>query len=357
MTNEGQRRYVILAEGKFGDPSSKTAMGVIAYGRDDVVAVLDSTQAGSNVSAWLPAHDIPIVASLGAALPRAPTALLLGIAPAGGKIPALWRTIIGEAIGHGLDIVSGLHELVSQDPEFEAAASAAGVDLVDYRVPPERHEVASGRRHRDGAHVVLTVGTDCAVGKMTVALELRRAAVKAGVSTTFVPTGQTGMMIEGWGVPVDAVVSDFLSGTCEWLVEEAEDMGDWIFVEGQGSLDHPSYSSVTLGLVHGAAPDAMVLVHEVGRTVHHGWEGSDSMAATIKPLAENIALYETVAAAVASSTVAAIALNTRNLSEEDARTEIASVANATGLPTDDPVRFGPDGLFAALRQMLEVPAP
>ena len=357
MTNEGQRRYVILAEGKFGNPSSKTAMGVIAYGRDEVVAVLDSTQAGSNVSAWLPGHDIPIVASLDAALPHAPTALLLGIAPAGGKIPAVWRAIIGEAIGHGLDIVSGLHELVSQDPEFEAAASAAGVELVDYRVPPDRREVASGRGHRDGSHVVLTVGTDCAVGKMTVALELRRAAIDAGLSSAFVPTGQTGMLIEGWGVPVDAVVSDFLSGACEWLVEEAEDMGDWIFVEGQGSLDHPSYSSVTLGLVHGTAPDAMVLVHEVGRKIRHGWEGSDSMTAAIKPLDENIALYETVAAAVAPSKVAAIALNTRNLSEEEARAEIASVADATGLPTDDPFRFGPDGLFAALRETLEEPVP
>ena len=353
MTNESKRRYVILSEGKFGSLGSKTAMGVIKYGRDEVVAVLDSTQAGRDVSEWLPGHHIPIVASLEASAAYGPTALLLGVAPAGGMIPASWRAIIEEAIERGLDIVSGLHELVGEDTGFREAAAAAGVELIDYRVQPERREVASGRAHRDGSHVVLTVGTDCAVGKMTVALELRRAAQAAGLSTAFVPTGQTGIMIEGWGVSVDAVVSDFLSGTCEWLVEQAEDMGDWIFVEGQGSLDHPSYSSVTLGLVHGAAPDAMVLVHQAGRSVRHGWEASESPAAAIKPLDESIVLYETIAAAVAPSKIAAIALDTRSLNEDEARAEIAAVGKATGLPTDDPVRFGPERLFTALRAVME----
>ena len=129
-------------------------------------------------------------------------------------------------------------------------------------------ETAVGRRHAPGKRVILTVGTDCAIGKMSVALELRRAAVAAGRSASFVPTGQTGMMIEGWGVAVDRVVADFVQGTAEWLVEEGERRGDWVLVEGQGSLDHPAYSSVTLGLIHGTTPHAMILVHKPGMADH-----------------------------------------------------------------------------------------
>jgi len=351
---ETHRRIVILAEGQFGEPASKTAIGVIRYGRDRVVAVLDSTRSGRNVSEWLgPGHDIPVVATLAEALPQGPTALLVGIAPRGGKIPPPWRATIVEAIEHRLDIVSGLHEFISDDPEFASAAATHGVELIDHRRPPERHEIATGRPHRPGCHVVLTVGTDCAIGKMTVALELRRAAVGAGLSAVFVPTGQTGIMIEGWGVSIDRVVSDFAQGTAEWLVQQAEAMGDWIFVEGQGSLDHPAYSSVTLALLHGMTPHAMVLVHQPGRTRHSGWEGQSSRAAAVKPLAENVRLYETVAGVVAPSRVVAIALDTSRLSEEAAREEIAVATESTGIPADDPVRFGPERLFEAVRGALE----
>jgi len=351
---ETHRRYVILAEGAFGELPSKTAMGVLRYGRDPVLAVIDSSRAGRSSSEWLgPEHDVPVVATLGEALLRRPTALLIGIAPQGGKIPPAWRAIIAAAIEAGLDIVSGLHEFISDDPEFSALAASHGVELIDHRRPPERQEVASGRAHRPGSHVILTVGSDCAIGKMTVALELRRAALDAGLSAVFVPTGQTGIMIEGWGASVDRVVSDFVNGTAEWLVERAEQMGDWIFVEGQGSIDHPAYSAVTLGLIHGATPHAMVLVHESGRLSHHGWEGEDGRGSPLKSVAQNIALYETVANAVAPSRVAAVALNTVALSEEEARAEIERIAEQTGLPVDDPYRFGPERLFAGLRAALE----
>jgi uncharacterized NAD-dependent epimerase/dehydratase family protein len=353
-----RRSYVVLAEGQFGEPGSKTAMGVIKYGREPVVAVIDSTRAGRDVSEWLGLqHAAPVVASLEEALQYEPTALLIGTAPQGGRIPPAWRSIISEAIVRGLDIISGLHEFVSDDPEFASLAATHGVELIDHRRPPERHEVAMGRKHGPGKHVILLVGTDCAIGKMTVALELRRAAREAGLSTAFVPTGQTGIMIEGWGVSVDRVISDFINGTAEWLVEQAEDMGDWIFVEGQGSIDHPAYSAVTLGLVHGATPEAMVLVHQPGRTGHLGWEQNTGMASPTLSLADNIRLYESVANAVAPSKVAAIALNTALLSEEEARVEIERVTAETGLPTDDPYRFGPDRLFAGLRADLEGDAP
>ena len=242
-TAEARQRLVILAEGEFGEIGSKTAMGVIRYGRDVIVAVLDSTRAGGNVRDVMgEGYDIPIVASLAEALPGRPTALLLGTAPPGGKLPPSWRAIVEEAIEVGLDVRSGLHTLLGDDPGLAAAAAAADVEIVDYRRPPAREEVSTGRAHLPGKRVILTVGTDCALGKMSVALELRKAALEAGLAAVFVPTGQTGMMIDGWGVAVDRVISDFLDGTCEWLVEQAEAMGDWIFVEGQGSIDHPAYS-------------------------------------------------------------------------------------------------------------------
>lgn len=357
IESDGRRRYVILAEGAFGELPSKTAMGVIAYGRDPVVAVIDSQRAGRDVADWLgPEHHAPVVASLEAALAERPTALLIGIAPQGGRIPPAWRAAIVEAIEHGLDIVSGLHEFVSDDPEFSSLAATHGVELIDHRRPPERYEVATGRAHRPGSHVILTVGSDCAIGKMTVALELRRAALAAGLRAAFVPTGQTGIMIEGWGVAIDRVVSDFVNGTAEWLVARAEEMADWIFVEGQGSIDHPAYSAVTLGLVHGAAPHAMVLVHQPGRPGHHGWEGEDGRGSPIKSVSQNIALYETVAAAVAPAPVAAVALNTSLLAEAQARDEISRVADETGLPVDDPYRFGPSRLFDSLRSTVEAHA-
>ena len=344
-------RLVILTEGQFGDHHAKTAYGVIRYGRDDVIAVLDSTKAGRNVAEFLPGHDIPIVAPLDAALalsPR-PDALLIGIAPTGGKLPAEWRATILAAIAAGLDVLSGLHTFLGDDAEFAAAAAVHGTHIVDYRRPPERMETAIGRRHGPGKRVILTVATDCAIGKMSVALELRKSAVAAGQRAVFVPTGQTGMMIEGWGVAVDRVISDFTQGTVEWLVEQAETMGDWILVEGQGSLDHPAYSSVTLGLIHGATPQAMVMVHKPGMT-DHDFDHLPDVTFPIAPLPEFIRLHEQVAGLVAPSKVVAVALNTSRYPDDaDARRLIAEAEALTGLPADDPVRFGADRLWAAIR--------
>jgi uncharacterized NAD-dependent epimerase/dehydratase family protein len=353
-----ERRLVILAEGNFGFHHGKTAMGVIRYGHDRVVAVIDGTQAGRNVREWLGdsgRYDIPIVASLNAALgflPRA-DALLIGIAPTGGRLPDEWRQMILAAIRSGLDILSGLHTLLGDDPEFAAAARSSGVRIVDYRRPPDREETAVGRRHAPGKRVLLTVGTDCAIGKMSVALELRRAASAAGRSATFVATGQTGIMIEGWGVAVDRVISDFLQGTTEWLVEDGEARGDWLIVEGQGSLDHPAYSSVTLGLIHGATPHAMVMVHKPG-IADHDFDHLPDRRYPIAPLPGFIALHEQVAALVAPSKVVAVALNTSLFPDDaDARALIEATAVETGLPCDDPVRFGGDALWARIETAVE----
>lgn len=349
------RRLVILTEGQFGIHHAKTAMGVIRYGHDEIVAILDSGMAGRNLAEFLPQFDIPFVATLEEALARPvrPDALLIGIAPTGGRLPDAWRTIILSAIEAGLDIHSGLHQFLGDDPEFAYAAASAGTRIIDYRRSPERMETAVGRRHLPGKRVILTVGTDCAIGKMSVALELVAAARRAGDSAVMVPTGQTGMMIEGWGVAVDRVISDFTNGTVEWLVEQGEHRADWVLIEGQGSIDHPAYSSVTLGLIHGATPHAMILVHKPG-LAEHDFEHLPEASFPIAELGPFIELHERIAGLVAPSEVVAMAANTSLYPDDDeARRIIAELEAETGLPTDDPVRFGPDRLWAAVRERVE----
>ena len=345
------RRLVILTEGQFGIHDAKTALGVIRYGHDTIVAILDSTMAGRNLNEFMPGFDIPFVGSLDAALsgPIRPDGVLIGIAPTGGKLPPSWRSLILRAIESGLDIHSGLHQFLGDDPEFAAAAAAAGTSLIDYRRPPDRMETAVGRRHLPGKRVILTVGTDCAIGKMSVALELVGAARREGASAVMVPTGQTGMMIEGWGVAVDRVISDFTNGTVEWLVEQGEARGDWVFVEGQGSIDHPAYSAVTVGLIHGATPQAMVLVHKPGLE-EHDFDHLPEASFPIAELPPFIDLHERIAGMVSPSKVVAIALNTSLYPDEgEAREVVRSIAAETGLPTDDPVRFGADRLWPQVR--------
>ena len=347
-------RIAILADGQLTFHDAKTAFGVIRYGPDPVVALIDSANAGRNASEWLGAdHDVPIVATLDEALALGPTALVIGIAPTGGLLPPEWRALLLTAMGAGLEIRSGLHQFLGDDPELAAGAAAAGVTITDYRRPPARSDCAIGRTHGPGKRVLLAVGTDCAVGKMSVSLELVHAAREAGEAAVFVPTGQTGMMIAGWGVAVDRVVSDFLNGTVEWLVEEGEARGDWLFVEGQGSLDHPAFSSVTLGLIHGATPQAMILVHQPGLT-DHDFTHVPGRVFPLAPLPAFIALHEAVASAVAPSKVVAVALNTSLITDPDeARALIASTEAETGLPCDDPFRFGPEQLWPRIRAAVD----
>ena len=349
------RRLVILTEGQFGIHDAKTAMGVIRYGRDTIVAILDSLLAGRNLAEFLPGRDVPFVGTLAEALggPIRPDGLLIGIAPTGGKLPPAWRATILEAIAAGLDIHSGLHQFLGDDPEFAAAAAKAGTRLIDYRRSPDRIETTIGRRHLPCKRVILTVGTDCAIGKMSVALEVVAAARRDGASAVMVPTGQTGMMIEGWGVAVDRVISDFTNGTVEWLVEQGEARADWVFVEGQGSIDHPAYSAVTMGLIHGATPHAMVLVHKPGLR-EHDFEHLPEASFPIAELAPFIDLHERIAGLVAPSKVVAMALNTSLYADDgEARRVIQQVAAETGLPADDPVRFGADRLWPAIRDAVD----
>jgi uncharacterized NAD-dependent epimerase/dehydratase family protein len=355
------QRLVILAEKSLDAHDGKTAFGVLRYGSRPVVAVIDSTRAPGRLGdvRRIPGReDVPIVASVdeALALPEPPDALLIGIAPTGGKLPDAWRRTLLRAIEAGLDIISGLHTFLADDHEL-AAAAAAGVTLHDVRRPTDARVTAVGRRHLPGRKVVLAVGTDCAIGKMSVMLELRDAAARAGASAAFVATGQTGIMIEGWGSPVDAVVSDFVNGTVEGIVARGEESAEYVLVEGQGSLDHPAYSAVTLGLIHGATPHAMVMCHKPG-LAEHDFTHLPDRSFPIAALPGFIELHERIAGTIAPSRVVALALNTSLYPDDDeAREVIDTLARETGLPADDPVRFGPDRLWAAVRERVDALVP
>jgi uncharacterized NAD-dependent epimerase/dehydratase family protein len=334
-----EKRYLVLAEDFSGDPHyGKTARGIIRYGLTPVVALLDSTRAGEEQD------GLPIVGSVADALPLRPTTAVVGVATAGGRFPPKWRELLERCIESGLDVENGLHQFIADDPELAALARRHGVELRDLRRPPENLNVPTGENLRLPSRIVLTVGSDCAIGKMTVALELDRAARTRGLGSMFVPTGQTGIAIAGWGLCVDAVVSDFIAGSAERLVVEgAERGGELLIVEGQGSITHPAYSGVTLGLIHGSAPHAFVLCHHAGATEHEGFPGNP-----LTPLPELVDLHERLSLRARPATVAAIALNTRELDEDAARAAIAGAAAETGRPADDPVRFGPERLLDAV---------
>jgi uncharacterized NAD-dependent epimerase/dehydratase family protein len=339
-----KKRYLVLAEGRSFDPHyGKTARGVIKYSPHPTVAILDSTHAGETYD------GIPIVASVNDALCFNPDTALVGVATQGGRFPPEWRELLKSCIGKGLDIENGLHEFLSEDQEMVELARRHRVELRDLRKPPPDLSVPTGENLRVPAKIVLTVGSDCAIGKKTVAVELDLEARSRGLRSQFVPTGQTGIAIAGWGIAVDAVVADFLAGAAERLVVEGHRRGgELLFVEGQGSLIHPMYSGVTLGLVHGAAPHAFVLCHLAGSTEIEGCAGHP-----IPPLGELIDLHERMALPARPAVVACIALNTRDLADEDAHAAIAKAERETGLPTGDPVRFGASNLIDAILNRLE----
>ena len=333
------KRYLILAEGFSGDPHyGKTTHGIVRYRRDDVVAVLDSTRAGETMD------GLPVVATVNDALCFNPTTALVGVATQGGRFPPAWRDLLRSAIAKGLDVENGLHEFLSADEELSELAARHRVELRDLRRPPADLNVPTGENLEVPARIVLTVGSDCAIGKKTVALELDLEARRRGVRSQFVPTGQTGIAIAGWGIAVDAVIADFLAGAAERLVVEGHARGgeELLVVEGQGSLVHPAYAGVTLGLLHGSAPHALVLCHLAGATEIDGYPGHP-----LPPLGELIELYERASLPLRRARVTALALNTRHLGEEAARDAIAAAEAETGLPADDPVRFGSGKLLDA----------
>src|SRR5947208_13671247 len=308
------------------------------YRRDSVVAILDTTRAGETDD------GVPIVARVDDALCFNPDTGLVGVVTQGGRFPADWRALLRTCVSKGLDLENGLHVRLKDDPELVELARRHDVELRDLREPPSDLSTATGENLDVDATIVLTVGSDCAIGKMTATCELDLEARRRGLRSVFVPTGQTGIAIAGWGISVDAVVSDFLAGAAERLVVEGGKRGDLLWVEGQGAILHPIYSGVTVGLIHGSAPHLYVLCHEVGRTVTEG----DPTGSPIPSLSELIELHERMSLKRRPAKVAAISLNTSTVGEDEARAAIAAAEDETGLAADDPVRFGAGKLLEAV---------
>ncbi|QSW97816.1 DUF1611 domain-containing protein [Haloterrigena alkaliphila] len=336
-------RVAILAHEKFPD-RAKTALGVLRYADDEVVAVLDRETAGRRVNDFVPdVQDAPIVEGM-AALESPVDALLIGIAPIGGGFDERWRDDVRTALENGCDVVAGLHYFLSEDEEFARLADEHDCELRDVRKPPEDLTVAEGVAGEVDAEIVLTVGTDCSVGKMTTTMELARAAREAGHDAAVIPTGQTGIMIEGWGNPIDRVVSDFTAGAVEEMILEIGDERDYLFVEGQGSIVHPAYSAVTCGILHGAMPDKLVLCHAAGRETIHGYESF-----ALPDRSTYVDLYESLSAPVSGGAVVAGALNTASLeADDDAREAVDEYATEIDAPATDVIRFGADDVLETL---------
>jgi uncharacterized NAD-dependent epimerase/dehydratase family protein len=333
------KRYLILAEEFSHDPHyGKTLRGVMRYRRESVVAILDTKRAGETDD------GVPIVARVDDALCFNPDTALVGVVTQGGRFPADWRALLRTCVSKGLALENGLHVRLKDDPELVELARRHDVELRDLREPPADLSTATGANLDVDATIVLTVGSDCAIGKMTATCELDLEARNRGLKSVFVPTGQTGIAIAGWGIAVDAVVSDFLAGAAEQLVVEGGRRGDLLWVEGQGAILHPIYSGVTLGLIHGSAPHLYVLCHEVGRTEVEG----DATHSPLPSLAELVDLHERMSLKLRPAKVACIALNTAFVSEDDARAAITAAEAETGLPADDPVRFGAGKLLDAV---------
>ncbi|MGQ9575719.1 MAG: DUF1611 domain-containing protein [Thermoguttaceae bacterium] len=334
------RRLIILIDGYHDPHTAKTAINVIRYKSEQVAAVLDRQAAGRSSQELLGVGGpIPVVGSL-ADSPEA-NALLIGIAPPGGRIPPPWRAIILEAIGRKLDVISGLHEFLRDDPEFAEAARRHGVRLIDLRASDQR-DVANRQGIRAGCLRIHTVANDCSVGKMVAAVEVAAGLRRRGVDAKFVATGQTGILIEGDGIAVDRVIADFVAGAAEKLVL-ANQHHEVLVIEGQGSLFHPRYSGVTLSLLHGCMPDGLILCYQMGRTAIHGME-----EILLAPLERVREFYEAAANIVHPCQAIGVAINGNGFSDPQVAAERQAVRQRLGLPACDVLRHGPDELVEAV---------
>ena len=335
-------RIIVLTEGHLGVFSSKTAACLLRYRGQDVVGVVDSTAAGTDVRTAIPwAPPVPVFENVAAAAGSQPQALFIGIAPVGGALPPEMRQHVRQALRAGIDVVSGLHVHLSDDDEFAEAGRQSGARLFDLRQPPTPGVIAGGRARGTRCRRVLTVGTDGNVGKMVTAFELKRAAQRRGLHVRLAATGQTGIMIEGYGIVVDAVVADFAAGATEQLVLHISDCELGI-IEGQGGIAHPGFSGVTLALLHGACPDAMILVHHAGRT-HYRAEPHGP----IPPLDRLCAAYEQAASLLHPARVVAVAINGFDVEQHLVRAEMRRIEQELKVPVADPITPDVQRLLAA----------
>ena len=317
-----------------GGRHGKTAHGVIRYTPEQVVAVIDKRYRGKVCLDILGyGGNIPVVGSVREGMQYKPDAMLIRLAIAGGVLPKPWRKAIIEAIDSRLDVINGLHTFISTDPEFSSLAKRRKVNLIDLRMPPPIQKCSEGIPLHNDAKVILTVGTDGAIGKMSAMLEILKEFRRYEPKSVGIATGQTGMMITNNGYAADAVKSDFVGGIIEEILLKESKKYKYLFVEGQGSLVHQGFSAVTLGLMHGALPDVMIMCHRLRFE-------KNELGAKIPSIPEFIKLHEQLVGFFKPSKVLAIAMNTAGFPEETARREMAEIENEFGLPVEDCVRFG-----------------
>ncbi len=333
------RVAILLHEGIHG-VHGKTGLAFLRYSDTSIVAVIDYQAKGQSlVEVTKIPHPIPIVGNVAEALSYKPEVLLIGIAPSGGALPTEWWQDIEDAIASGLSLVNGLHTPIA--PKFPELQPKQWI--WDIRQQPEGLGIGEGKARFLACKRVLTVGTDMAVGKMSTSLELHRLALKRGINSQFLATGQGGIAISGKGIPLDAIKVDFAAGAVEKIALELGQNCELLIVEGQGSLLHPG-STATLPLIRGSQPTSLILVHRAGQK-----HIKDLPSVLIPPLPEVVQLYETVASAggtFGEVKVQGISLNTFHLDGELAQKAIAEVSAITGLPCTDPVRFGAEQLLS-----------
>lgn len=326
-------KYLIFLGGAESADMAKTGRGLAYWARERCVGQhrLSDDAADVGLSQM----------SYAAAVEAGAKTLVVGITGIGGKLHESWTPSLVEAMEAGLDLAAGLHGKLNAHPVLGKAADRLGRRLIDVRTPPANIEVGTGRARRGKR--VLMVGTDCALGKKFTALALHQAMLAEGAKATFRATGQTGIFIAGEGMPMDSVVADFASGAAEMLSPDNEE-DHWDVIEGQGSLFHPGFAAVSLGLLHGSQPDALVICHEAGRRTLNAYPDFD-----IPSLSECIDLHLRMARITSPDVrAAAISLNTSKLDEAAARAALAEAEAETGLPACDPIRFGAQAMARAV---------
>ena len=343
------QKMLILVDGKLDIFTAKTAVSLIRYRPGEVVAVLDRAHAGQDLEAIVGiGHGIPIVASVEESLAHNPDTFVIGVAPPGGQLPDAWAEYIRHAIEAKMNIVSGLHTYLSDRPEFSELAALHDVQIQDIRKTTEDFGVGMARAASTAARRILTVGTDCNLGKKLTALEITGSLRSQDKDAVFLPTGQTGIMIAGWGIAIDSILSDYVSGASEKMVLDHAD-AEFLVAEGQGALVNPSYSGVTLGLMHGVLPHDMILCHAPQRTtIRH-------LSIPMPPLAEHIQLHEAVMKPLFPSKVVGIALNCFGMAEDEIQRAVEAAESETELPATDCVRFGAAKLAQALLDRIQDP--
>jgi len=324
----------LLFLGDAPDPlSAKVAQGIKDWRPEYAVGQLRLD--GCNADAGIPDMTLAEAKAAGA------KTVVIGVANRGGMISQRWKKVLVQALEEGFDLASGLHNLLRDEEDLAAVAHATGRTLHDVRIPSVQYPIASGEKRRGKR--ILAVGTDCSVGKMYTALCMEREMLARGMKATFRATGQTGILITGGGVPLDAVIADFMAGSIEYLTPDNDD-DHWDLIEGQGSLFHASYSGVTLALVHGGQPDALIICHEPTRP---HMRGLPSYSVPSIEAVRDLALQ--LARVVNSGCQAVgVSVNTQHMSEDEAKAYLAEVEARVGLPTTDPFRFGASKLVDAL---------